>query len=158
MTARDVIDYIVRQRELTFATRAHQKDFSSSVAMALARYGRRGLIQKVGTMPNGPRSLVVPSGMSLWLEEVFNLALAKMGIQVFKQRVYSLGELRRLERRSAPGQEIWLEGTPTTSDGPDDVEFLKRHFGKPASIQALKISSFCSDQAPSGGMDPCERE
>lgn len=52
LTTRQVIEYIIRQREITFANARQQKDFSSSVAMALSRCARRGLITKVGVTAN----------------------------------------------------------------------------------------------------------
>lgn len=52
MTTREVVDYIVRKRTLTFESRRQADDFSSSVAMALARHAKRGLLDKVATGPN----------------------------------------------------------------------------------------------------------
>lgn len=52
LTTRQVIEYILRKREITFANARQQKDFSSSVAMALSRCARKGLIVKVGIMAN----------------------------------------------------------------------------------------------------------
>lgn len=62
LTTREVIDYIARKRELVFATRTQQKHFSSSVAMALARYGRKGLVLKVGSKSNGQGMWTIPPG------------------------------------------------------------------------------------------------
>ena len=52
MTTREIVDYIVRKRSLTFESRRQSDDFSSSVAMALARHAKRGLLDKVATGPN----------------------------------------------------------------------------------------------------------
>jgi hypothetical protein len=61
LTTGEVIQYIVRKRELVFSTRTQQKDFGSSVAMALARHSRRGLIQKVGVTKNRQGRWSIPS-------------------------------------------------------------------------------------------------
>ena len=52
LTTGEVIRYIVDKRALDFKLRRDADDFASSVAMALARHSKRGLILKVGTGPN----------------------------------------------------------------------------------------------------------
>ena len=53
LSTRQIVDYAIRAREVTFASQKHRESFSSSVAMALRRCRRRGLILKVGTTTNG---------------------------------------------------------------------------------------------------------
>lgn len=44
LTTTDIVDVIAQERSLTFASRQDREDFASSVAMALRRYERRGLV------------------------------------------------------------------------------------------------------------------
>lgn len=52
LTSRQVADYIVRRRQLVFATKREDNDFASSVTMALARHAKRQLVEKVGNGSN----------------------------------------------------------------------------------------------------------
>jgi hypothetical protein len=52
LTTGQVVEYVMQKRELTFETQKQRKDFACSVATALSRAGRRGLVVKVGTAPN----------------------------------------------------------------------------------------------------------
>ncbi|MDM0042928.1 hypothetical protein QTH91_00400 [Variovorax dokdonensis] len=49
LTSRQVTDYIMNRRDLTFASKHDQHNFASSVTMALTRHARRGLIEQVET-------------------------------------------------------------------------------------------------------------
>lgn len=44
LTSAEIVDLIADERSLTFASRQDREDFASSVAMALRRYERRGLV------------------------------------------------------------------------------------------------------------------
>ena len=44
LTTPDIVDGIAKEKSLTFTDRQDREDFASSVAMALRRYQRRGLV------------------------------------------------------------------------------------------------------------------
>ncbi len=52
-TSRQVMDYIVRKRQLVFASKREDQDFASSVTMALNRHAKRDIVEKVGAGVNG---------------------------------------------------------------------------------------------------------
>jgi hypothetical protein len=49
LTSRQVTDYIMNRRDLTFSSKHDQHNFASSVTMALTRHARRGLIEQVAS-------------------------------------------------------------------------------------------------------------
>jgi hypothetical protein len=44
LTTPDIVDFIAKEKVLAFEDRKDREDFASSVAMALRRYERRGLV------------------------------------------------------------------------------------------------------------------
>jgi hypothetical protein len=46
-SSRQVMDYIVRERQLLFASKDEENDFASSVTMALSRHAKRRVIEKL---------------------------------------------------------------------------------------------------------------
>lgn len=46
-SSRHVVDYIVREKQLTFATKDDENDFASSVTMALGRHAKRNIIERL---------------------------------------------------------------------------------------------------------------
>lgn len=48
-----VVDYVIRKRQLVFASKREDQDFASSVTMALTRHSKRGIVERVGLGPKG---------------------------------------------------------------------------------------------------------
>lgn len=46
-SSRDVMDYIVREKQLAFLSKDEENDFASSVTMALNRHAKRNIIQRL---------------------------------------------------------------------------------------------------------------
>ena len=47
------MDYIVRERQLTFAAKDEENDFASSVTMALNRHAKRNIIERLAAGAGG---------------------------------------------------------------------------------------------------------
>ena len=60
LSSRQVTDYLVRRRQLVFASKREDQDFASSVTMALGRQAKRGVIERVGNGPNREGQWRVP--------------------------------------------------------------------------------------------------
>lgn len=52
-SSRQVLDYIVREKQLTFASKDEENDFASSVTMALNRHAKRNIIERLAAGPGG---------------------------------------------------------------------------------------------------------
>ena len=55
------MDYIVRERQLVFATKDEENDFASSVTMALGRHAKRNILEKLPPAAGGLGQWRVPT-------------------------------------------------------------------------------------------------
>jgi hypothetical protein len=60
-SSRYVMEYIVREKQLTFLGKDDENDFASSVTMALNRHAKRNIIERLAAGPGGLGQWKVPS-------------------------------------------------------------------------------------------------
>lgn len=60
-SSRQVMDYIVREKQLAFAAKDEENDFASSVTMALNRHAKRNIIERLAAGAGGLGQWRVPT-------------------------------------------------------------------------------------------------
>lgn len=60
-SSRQVMEYIVREKQLTFVGKDDENDFASSVTMALTRHAKRNIVERLPAGPGGLGQWKVPA-------------------------------------------------------------------------------------------------